>query len=33
MAAGNVFKIPVYGKPIMLDDQGVYYAKIEKLVA
>lgn len=30
MAAGNVFNIPVYGKPIMLDDQGVYYAKNRK---
>lgn len=30
MAAGNVFNIPVYGKPIMLEDQGVYYAKNRK---
>ncbi len=22
----NVYNIPVYGKPIELDDQGVYYA-------
>lgn len=27
MAIGNVFNIPVYGKPITLDDQGIYYAK------
>ncbi len=30
MAASNVFNIPVYGKPITLDDQGVYYAKNRK---
>jgi hypothetical protein len=30
MAASNVFNIPVYGKPITLDEQGVYYAKNRK---
>lgn len=30
MAIGNVFNIPVYGKPITLDDQGIYYAKNRK---
>lgn len=30
MAVGNVFNIPVYGKPITLDDQGIYYAKNRK---
>lgn len=30
MAIGNVFNIPVYGKPINLDDQGIYYAKNRK---
>ena len=30
MAVGNVFNIPVYGKPITLDDQGMYYAKNRK---
>ncbi len=30
MAVGNVFNIPIYGKPITLDDQGIYYAKNRK---
>ena len=30
MAVGNVFNIPVYGKPITLDDQGIYYARNRK---
>lgn len=30
MAASNVFNIPVYGKPITLDEQGIYYAKNRK---
>ena len=30
MEVGNVFNIPVYGKPITLDDQGIYYAKNRK---
>ena len=30
MAVGNVFNIPVYGKPITLNDQGMYYAKNRK---
>ncbi len=30
MATDNVFNIPVYGKPITLDEQGIYYAKNRK---
>lgn len=30
MAASNVFNIPVYGKPITLEEQGIYYAKNRK---
>lgn len=30
MAASNVFNIPIYGKPITLDEQGIYYAKNRK---
>lgn len=30
MATDNVFNIPVYGKPITLDEQGIYYAKNKK---
>ncbi len=26
----NVFNLPIYGKPIELDDQGVYFAKNKK---
>jgi hypothetical protein len=26
----NVFNIPIYGKPVTLDDQGVYYANNKK---
>lgn len=26
MTDSNVFNLPIYGKPITLDDQGVYYA-------
>lgn len=30
MAANNVFNIPIYGKPIELKDQGLYYARNRK---
>lgn len=30
MSDSNVFNLPVYGKPIELDDQGVYFAKNKK---
>ncbi len=30
MAASNVLNIPIYGKPIELNDQGIYYAKNRK---
>ncbi|MGB7816930.1 MAG: hypothetical protein WBL28_11345 [Methylotenera sp.] len=30
MSDSNVFNLPIYGKPIELDDQGVYYAKNKK---
>ena len=28
--SNNVFNLPIYGKPIELDDQGVYFAKNKK---
>lgn len=30
MSDSNVFNLPIYGKPIELDDQGVYFAKNKK---
>jgi hypothetical protein len=30
MSDSNVFNLPIYGKPIELQDQGVYYAKNKK---
>ncbi len=30
MTDSNVFNLPIYGKPITLDDQGVYYANNKK---
>jgi hypothetical protein len=30
MVTSNVYNIPVYGKPIELDDQGIYYAMNRK---
>lgn len=30
MVTSNVYNIPIYGKPIELDDQGIYYAKNRK---
>ena len=30
MPENNVFNLPIYGKPITLDDQGVYYANNKK---
>jgi hypothetical protein len=30
MADGNVLNLPIYGKPIALDDQGVYYTLNKK---
>jgi hypothetical protein len=30
MSDSNVFNLPVYGKPIELNDQGVYFAKNKK---
>ena len=29
----NIFNLPIYGKPIELDDQGVYFAKNKKTSA
>jgi hypothetical protein len=30
MSDSNVFNLPIYGKPIELEDQGVYFAKNKK---
>ncbi len=30
MSDSNVFNLPIYGKPIEIDDQGVYFAKNKK---
>ena len=30
MSESNVFNLPIYGKPIELDDAGVYFAKNKK---
>jgi hypothetical protein len=30
MSDNNVFNLPIYGKPIELEDQGVYFAKNKK---
>ena len=30
VSSSNVFNLPIYGKPIELDDQGVYFAKNKK---
>ncbi len=30
MPENNIFNLPIYGKPIALDDQGVYFTKNKK---
>ncbi len=30
MSDRNIFNLPIYGKPIELDDQGIYFAKNKK---